>query len=512
MLNENYRTIDRPMAEESFYTDEYGTFISAYAPFYTSDGKPAGIIGADITATKVLERERQALQFYILISLLAIPLVALSGWYLGNRLAIPIATLTQAAVRISKGELDFRPDIKANSSEIALLKSAFYSTADQLQSLIGDLERRVAERTKALDRRAIQLQAAADVGAAAVRLLDLDELLKQVTYLISERFGFYHVGIFLLDERGENAILRAANSEGGQRMLERGHKLKVGHVGIVGYVTALAEPRIALDVGKDAVFFDNPDLPQTRSEMALPLLIGDRILGALDVQSTQEAAFSEEDISTLRVLANQISIAIDNARLFAERQSALDTTRRAFGEISRIGWQRVLSGESSSIGYICTADSLSPISSQASPEYTEAFHSGKAVLANGDTTLHLPIKVRDEIIGAIRLDKAANQGQWTKDDISMANALSEQLGTALESARLFQETSRRATRERAVSEITTHFRRTTDPQDMIRTALEELRRVLGAGEIQIHPYYPGQEDKNEENKLGRDDLPTTSRF
>ena len=167
------------------------------------------------------------------------------------------------------------------------MAKTFNSMTGRVRDLIGNLEQRVAERTQALERRAIQLQAAADVGGTAARLRDLDELLRQVTRLISQRFGFYHVGIFLLDERGEYAVLRASNSEGGQRMLTRGHKLKVGQVGIVGYVTGAGEARIALNVGEDIQYFNNPDLPTTQSEMALPLIVGGRILGALDIQSSQ---------------------------------------------------------------------------------------------------------------------------------------------------------------------------------------------------------------------------------
>ncbi len=156
--------------------------------------------------------------------------------------------------------------------------------------------------------------------------------------MLSTRFGFYHVGIFLKDETGRYALLYAANSEGGQRMLKRGHKLEVGQVGIVGYVTESGKARIALDVGKDAVYFDNPDLPQTHSEMALPLKIADRILGALDIQSTEPQAFKQDDIEVLQIVADQLAIAIENSRLLAESRSAVDAMRRTYGEVSLQAW------------------------------------------------------------------------------------------------------------------------------------------------------------------------------
>lgn len=354
----------------------------------------------------------------------------------------------------------------------------------ELQELSQGLEKRVAERTQALDRRAILLQAAADVGAAAARFRNLDELLGQVTYLISKRFGFYHVGIFLRDEQGEYAVLRAANSEGGKRMLARGHKLKIGLTGIVGYVAGMGEARIALNVGQDAVFFDNPDLPETRSEMALPLIIADKILGVLDVQSTQETAFSEVDITALKVLADQVAIAIENARLFAESQAALENLRRAYGETSRSGWQRLLRERRTEIGYVSLAEGeVAPVSEAASPESLKAVKTRQAVISNDGATLHLPIEVRGETIGTIRLDKPASGGRWASDDLALANSLAEQLGTALESARLYDEISQRAEREYAIADITSKIGASVHFDTILHATVQELAQIFEDSEI-----------------------------
>lgn len=186
-------------------------------------------------------------------------------------------------------------------------------------------------------RRAIQLEAASEVARGATATLDVDQLLDETVHLISNRFGFYHAGVFLVDEQGEYAFLRATSSKGGQRMLERGHQLAVGEVGIVGYVAGTGEYRIALDVGEDAAHFVNPDLPDTRSEMALPLVSRGQIIGVLDVQSVREAAFTEEDVAVLRTLADQLANAIANARLFeetasrAERLAVVNRIARAAG-------------------------------------------------------------------------------------------------------------------------------------------------------------------------------------
>jgi PAS domain S-box-containing protein len=188
-------------------------------------------------------------------------------------------------------------------------------------------------------RRAIQLEAAAEVARGATATLDVDRLLDETVHLISDRFGFYHAGVFLVDEQGDapQAVLRAASSKGGQHMLKRGHRLAVGEVGIVGYVAGTGEYRIALDVGEDAAHFVNPDLPDTRSEMALSLVSRGQIIGVLDVQSVRETAFTEEDVAVLQTMADQLANAIANARLFeetasrAERLAVVNRIARAAG-------------------------------------------------------------------------------------------------------------------------------------------------------------------------------------
>ncbi len=174
-----------------------------------------------------------------------------------------IASVLLLAILIVNG-------IRLTQTEFGYAQYRAQFTLKELLEERSVLEQRVSERTSAIDKRTTLLKAVADVGKAITSFRNLSELLQQTTYLIRENFGYYHVGIFLLDDRKEYAVLSATNSEGGQRMLERKHQLKVGETGIVGYVTEYAKARIALDVGKDAVYFDNPDLPETRSEMALP--------------------------------------------------------------------------------------------------------------------------------------------------------------------------------------------------------------------------------------------------
>jgi GAF domain-containing protein len=294
---------------------------------------------------------------------------------------------------------------------------------------------------------------------------------------VSERFGFYHVGIFLLNENKKFAVLRAANSPGGQAMLQRQHKLEVGQIGIVGNVTASGTPRIALDTGADAVYFNNPDLPETHSEMALPLFVRGDVIGALDVQSTERNAFTSSDIFNLSILADQISIAIDNARLIEETQRSLAESQSIFREYLAEAWQSKTA--SNVIGYYQTVTGGSVITKNAPNQVDPA--------VEDKNTLSIPIDLRGQTIGALNILLGKNKEGLTADQISIVRSIVERLGLALENARLFEETSSRASRERLVTDITTKIRATNNPQEMIKTAMEELKRALGASRVEVVP-------------------------
>jgi GAF domain-containing protein len=342
----------------------------------------------------------------------------------------------------------------------------------------SELEKRVGLRTKDLERRSIQLQAVAELGNAITSLRDLDAVLMQATLLITQRFGYYHAGIFLLDEYGEYAVLKSANSEGGRNMLKRGHRLKVGETGIVGFVTKTSQARIALDVGQDAVYFDNPDLPETRSEIALPIIAGGQILGALDVQSMEAQAFSEEDSRTLQVLADQLAVAIQNARLFEQSESALEAARRAYAESSRTAWQKHIRSEEE-IGYIATPGSLQPISSQWNDDLIKTVETGELKIDDYEQVVNIPVKVRGQAIGAIRLRKQEASGPWTKEETALAIAFSDQLSSALESARLYRDAQQRAARESIVSDISSRITASPYTENVLRDTVMELGQAIG---------------------------------
>jgi GAF domain-containing protein len=365
----------------------------------------------------------------------------------------------------------------------ALLKERVLTA--ELQTQQAQLEQRVAERTSDLARRSAQLNAAIQVARETVALQDMPQLLDKTVQLISDHFGFYHSGIFLLDPSGKWAVLQAASSEGGQRMLARGHRLSVGREGIVGHVTGRGEPRIALDVGDDAVFFDNPDLPYTCSELALPLKVRGEIIGALDVQSIERAGFSDEDVAVLQILADQVAMAISNARLFRQAQERLEAERRAYGQASREAWTEILHVRPS-IGYRYDIEGVTPLPAQPHARSRAA----SVVEDRGEdesklAKLTLPIRVRGQIIGRINAHKPDEAGEWTPDEIALMEALTEQLNIALESARLHQHTQRRAIRERLTSEVTGRMRQTMDVETVLKTAVDEIYQALDLSELVI---------------------------
>ncbi len=429
------------------------------------------------------------------IALAAILVAILAALWITRSISTPLENLTQAATQVAAGNIEVQAEARGED-EISTVARAFNAMTGRLRSLITSLEERVAERTAEVEARSRQLETVAQIGNVIASIRDLDTLLERVTHLISQQLGFYHVGIFLLDEDGEYAVLSAANSEGGQRMLARGHRLKVGQVGIVGYATGYRRPRIALDVGEDAVFFDNPDLPDTRSEIALPLIAGQTLLGALDVQSTEPNAFSQEDVRILQLLADQLAVAIENARLFTQSQQALEEAQRAYGRLSREAWLHMLaSGQRG--GYRSAGSGVHPLSGaeDLAPVEQEALRAGKLVLREVEDTqqVAIPIRVRGMTLGVFRTQRPVEQGRWTQEELQTLQNITAELGDALESARLYTETQLRAENERRLGELAAQVRATLDVEDILKTAARRIQDTFGLDEVEIRMEGPAEE-------------------
>jgi len=404
----------------------------------------------------------------------------------------PVHELTATATAISQGDLTRQARVERND-ELGLLAKTFNQMTEQLRNLIQSLETRVAERTQSLERRAVQFQVTSEVAREAAAIQSPEKLLKDVASLIPDRFGFDHTGIFLIEKMDapettsdssnsteDFAVLRAASSEGGQRMLKRGHRLKVGQQGIVGYVASTGLPRIALDVGQDAVFFNNPDLPLTRSEMALPLKIQNKVIGVLDVQSNLPSAFKDDDIAILQIMADQLALAIENTRLLSESQHAFQELEKAYGLHVRAGWNKRLSNKPLTVRF-ARKENNRPIriDTGAAEQQREA----KA----GDTASEMitPIELRGHQIGILRLRRAGEEEAWTSSEKDLIRETVNQLALSLENARLLEEIRERATQETLINQVVTKTQSSLNLETVMRTAVKELASLAPLSRIRI---------------------------
>lgn len=498
LLVQSVSSMEQAIVEDGIYTDSWGDSISAYAPFYRSDGEIEGIIGVDISANAINAAQQQVLNVTLLTFLLIIPITILIGLILGTMTTRPLEEISQSAEKIITG--DFSQEVNPGTQdEIGELAVSFNKMSEQMRTLIADLEGRVAERTIALtsrgqemetlaaqeERRASQLQAIAQVSTIINTVQKTEELLPRITQVISDQFNYYHVGIFLLSEDGRYAVLNASNSEGGQKMLARNHRLQVGAAGIVGYVTGTGVPRIALDVGDDAYFFDNPDLPDTRSEMAVPLRLGKKIIGALDVQSEKAAAFSQSDVELLSVLADQVSVALENARAFEQTRKSLLEAQNIYRQYLKTQWREFVQDENR-FGYKYSLTKTEVLQSpQDTPGVLEAQRSGEVKITHDDASrIAFPIKLRSEVIGVLGL-KSQSDREWTEDEIDIIRAVAERVAIAAENARLVTETQRKAAKEEAIGQITSKISASINIRSILQTTVEELGRALPGSDVVI---------------------------
>lgn len=355
----------------------------------------------------------------------------------------------------------------------------------ELRYLHADLEARSLElerANKVSAERTAQLRIVAEISPSFASLENLDELLPKITERISKSLNAYHVGIFLTDESGEYATLHAANSDGGKKMLESGYRVKVGQTGIIGYVCAFGKARIALDVGNDATIFNGSDLPETRSELALPLKLREKTIGVLDIQSSNPIAFTTDDIDTLSLLAGQVAVTIQNARLFEETQHALLEAQTIYGQSARASW-REFAG-SGVLGFSYAKGTIKPLE-KSDKQIIPADNSLFEVDSTETDTLSIPIKIREEELGRLNIRQPGRSSGWSESEVQLYRAIVERLSFALENARLIEETTKNAARDRTITEIADKLGSSPLVEEILRTAAEELSRALKGSEVLV---------------------------
>jgi GAF domain-containing protein/HAMP domain-containing protein len=445
--------------------------------------------GAIVSARNQTQQQlRSASQVAAILLVVLLAVSVMISFGLGRIIAAPIQRLTQVASQIAAGDLGIQATA-TTSDEIGTLANAFNTMTARLRETLDSLEQMVEQRTTELmkaneknERRAKQFETIARIARTISSTGDLNVLLSQITTAIHREFNFYHVGIFLVDAAKEYAVLSAASSEGGKIMLERGHRLKVAETGLVGYVTGTGKPRIALDTGTDSIYFDNPDLPQTRSELTLPLRAGEEVIGALDVQSTQPNAFTSEDINILSTLADQVSIAIQNALQFEQTRQALNESEVLSKQFVQSGWQQ-FTKHRNLVGIHHTGARASLLYKQNGKEKNRFDESASKRRARG-ASLSLPIRLRGEVIGSVDIHAPDNR-PWDQDELDIVTAIIERAAIAMENARLLAESQKHAAKERTIGEIASKISLQSDINELLKTAAQELGRTLPGAEIAI---------------------------
>jgi GAF domain-containing protein/HAMP domain-containing protein len=403
----------------------------------------------------------------------AFSLAIILGIATTRSIVIPVKKLTQAAQRVSMR--DFSPFTPLPSQdEIGELSRSFALMTDWLKDSYESLETRVFERTQELERQNLQIQTAARIAQEASSSDNIDEVLTRTVDLIVNRFGYYQAGIFLLDETKTNVILRSIAGPASGEMLFSKHQLKIGESSIVGKVALTGTPRVALEVESDKSQYKDTQSPETQSEIALPMKVGDEIIGVLDVQRQSSNAFQDSDIYVLRILADLVSVTIHNAKLKDEVQESLNELEKLYGEYSHRSWNKYAT-QGTIHGYMYDHSGVHPIRDEQSGEYVS--------LHTDEPSINVPLTIRGGVIGTLIVYPGENL--FSPDDINLIEDIGTRISQSMESARLFTETQRRASNERLVRQASSHMRETIDIESVLRTAVDDIYNTLNLLQVSI---------------------------
>ncbi len=467
------------LSDDAGDTTEAGNFISHRPLSVPGYEQITWYLGYVESQSTVLAPVFSFIRGAVVVAVLALVVAVLAAIGINRVITRPIIELEQAAAKVSAG--DFNVQITPQTQdEIGTLTEAFISMTSQLKSLVEGLEDKIAERTQAIE-------TTANISRKLTTILDLDELLQEVVTQLQKTLELYHVHIYLRNESTGELIMAEGSGLVGQQLKSRGHKLQPGQ-GIVGRVAQSGEPFLAADVNIVPNFIRNPLLPNTQSELALPLRKGDQILGVLDMQSEETGRFTTETVYLMQSIADQVAIAADNARLFQRAQEGAATALELNRQLTQQSWGHLRNIGAS--GYIFSAGQTTPTNSEWLPVMTRAVkekspvQNGGSVDSPGPAAIAIPLLLRDEIIGVIALERAEDEG-WSEDELITLENVTNQVALALESARLSYETERSAWRDQVVSESTAKVWSSAEIEEVMRTAVAQLGDKLQASEVVI---------------------------
>ena len=357
----------------------------------------------------------------------------------------------------------------------------------ELEAAQFALEQRVTERTQQLTslnqtllERTEQLNSIVDLARSLLSIQKLDHLLTLVVQMISQQFNYYHVGVYLLDEKKQYAMLLAANSEGGLRIIQRGGHFKISEQSLVGLSIRSGQPHLMSDADKDPVFRREPELSSTRSELVLPLTSGHIVIGALDLQSDTTRIFTQEYISVLSILADLVAIAIQNSMLHEKTQRTLHEVEVNSRQTSARAWSSWVESIQTR-GYRYDGIRAEPLNKE------EPLDTSQIRIKS------IPIHLRGQIIGSLKIKLSETSQSWTEDDNAIAQATAERAALAFEGARLVDEAKRRAARESFLSDMAAKLGTSFQLETILRDTVEELGQTLDGSTVSfqlINPNYP----------------------
>jgi GAF domain-containing protein/HAMP domain-containing protein len=452
-------------------------------PLRDFSGKVIGVAEAVADRTQLLRDQQLTLAMVIGASLLALIIGGGILMVIASRTLRSVGELTTAATAIAAGELGRAIPVPSyGEDEIARLARAFDSMTGQLRGLIGSLEARVADRTQ-------RLETVTVISERLNTILDVDQLLAEVVNQVQEKFGYYHAHIYLLDEAGQNLVVTAGTGPAGAEMEARGHSIAItASKSLVAQAARTGQVTKVDNVLADEGWLPNPLLPDTQAEMAVPITLEGQVVGVLDVQEAEVAGLDESDANLLRSLANQVAVAIRNARLFSEVETALAEAEALQARYTTEAWVRVQAAQQGAAYYYQRpgAPALDEaIVAQFERDIMRQPHPITVEVVASDSpdqdlsSLVAPIKLQDQTIGLIQLHDAEHQRHWSEFDRALVQAIADQVAQTAENLRLFEETRERAGREQMIREITDKLRAAPNLERLLQTAARELGQHLG---------------------------------
>jgi GAF domain-containing protein len=384
-----------------------------------------------------------------------------------------------------------------------------------LRDTAKHLEKAVAERMQELQKAKDKLQRlnsqqrrVAEINREVARAATPTDMIARLVQLIHDYLGYHHVYLYLPDETNQQLIVRAAAGTTAQTVLDKGHQVQIGGRSLIGQAAAQSRPRLAEARGEDVVYFSDTALASARAELAIPLLAGGNLLGVLDLQSIYYQDLTDDDVKLITSLTDQCATTLHNARLLQKTQAALAEVEKAQQQYLQQTWGAVVSKSKAAQAYVYTSnddvtsadldDVLSPEIAQAAAKAQPSVHTvSDQAEDDGLTTqsqiLAMPITLRGQVIGALRLRHKTGR-TWQPEDIEVLRNVADRLALALDNTRLQEETRRRATRDRLVSEIAGQVRGSLDPDTILKTTVRELGRALGVRQAAVELTSPQKDD------------------